>query len=283
MTLHLVFRVVVVQLIFFGFFSVRATSSSPSSTPNQAEIKRLEAIDVDPKTRASNLAQLGDIYLFGKGVTKDINKALGYLEEASNQDVNPQAQAQANFVLGTIYSSLKDDVKAREYFEKAAQQDINPQYQAEANVWLGSKYSSGGLKDVIKAREYFEKEARQEIDPRARAEANLWLGISYSSGEQKDVIKAREYLEKAVRQDVNRGAQAEANLFLGTIYLNGGLKDIIKAREYLEKAAKSRYENLGHKPAQTMRSQESILVAVSMWKKMLKKHANIWKRSRNKI
>ncbi len=236
---HLLFRFIIVQLLFFGATCLQATSTSSASAAIKAKIKQLESADVDPVTWANNLVELGTIYTLGKDVPKDIKKALTYLTLVAKQDVNRPAQAQANVRLGVLYSGgeLKNVIKAREYLEKAANQNANPAVQAQANFWLGTIYSRDELQNVFKAREHFEKAAQQNIDRKAQAEANLWLGTIYMNSELKDIAKAREYYEKAAHQDVLPDIQAKANNELGKVYSSGELKDIKRAREYYEKAA----------------------------------------------
>ena len=239
------------------------TAAQPSQAVNE-KIKKLESTDVDPKTRANNLLQLGEIYLFGNDVTKDVQKALKYFEMAAKEDVNPQAQARANYQLGIIYLGIRDvkneklgemymlakqEMKkyipqAVSYLEQAATQQVEPIIWARANYFLGLIYYENlDVKNDCKAIDHLEKAANQDVDATSQAYARLTLGDLYHWGhgvaKRNDVIAA-EYFKLVANQNKNLSIRARANNSLGVIYHNGlhGMKkDDTKAQEYFEKAA----------------------------------------------
>ena len=142
---------------------------------------------------------LGFIYLSGTGTTADLAKAKKYFEEAASGNLAPAQQ-----FLGIMYSSdrddmRKDDTKAVEWFRKAADQG-NPPSQVE----LGVRYEKGqGVpQSFAKAAEYYQQ----------AADRGFWGGIDHlarlyeqGNGVPKDHRKAAELYEKLVARNIPAG------------------------------------------------------------------------------
>ena len=86
---------------------------SDDSTDLYEQIKNLE-IEAE-KGDSDSLNKLGSIYLFGKGIEKDINKGIEYLTLA--------AKGENHIAMNTLgnYYSEQNDQKSLEYYQKAAE------------------------------------------------------------------------------------------------------------------------------------------------------------------
>ncbi|KAK8876323.1 hypothetical protein M9Y10_006521 [Tritrichomonas musculus] len=170
---------------------------------------------------------LGVIYETGKSVSIDINKAIHYYSLAADQ-----SHAEAQFNLGVIYYTGKhisiNADKAIHYFQLAADQN-----HAEAQFNLGVVYFTGYYVpiDINKAIHYYSLAADQNNEY-----AQFNLGYIYSSGYHVpvDINKAIHYYSLAAN---NNFALAQFNL--GFIYDTGYLvsADIEKAIHYYSLAA----------------------------------------------
>jgi uncharacterized protein len=198
-----------------------------------------EAVKLSPEQEFAALANtaeagdaeaqlsLGQMYVNGEGVSKDVVKAVEWFQKAASQG-HPKAQ----FSLGKMYylgeSVPKDAVKAVEWYQKAAEQGY-----ANAQFNLGKMYQTGeGVQtDLAKAVEWYEKAAAQ-----GNADAQGHLGGFYYAGYgvQKDAAKAFEWTKKAAEQG---GDGVQYNL--GVMYQDGhGVpKDSAKAVEWYQKSA----------------------------------------------
>ena len=184
--------------------------------------------------QAERESQEGDRYFYGRGVTKDYDKAHGYYEKAASL-----GDGHAMDSLGRVYENgfgaPKDHAKARQWYEKGAAAG-----NAAAMNNFGRTYREGiGVpRDFVKAREWHEKAiAAGDIG------AMVSLGWLYHNGwgVPRDFVKARELYEKAAAK-----GQAFGMNNLGLLYRDGlGVpKDYGKAREWFEKAAAA-----GNEPA----------------------------------
>ena len=137
---------------------------------------------------------LGVIYLNGKYVVRDINKAIHYFSLASNQNY-PEAQ----FNLGIIYyigEYIKQDIKKGRYYIMLASKNGN----RRANFAHGFLLQEGicAQKDIAKAIHYY-KEASSFNNQFSKNN----LGIIYKHGYNEIEGKtgnAIEYFEEAIRQ-----------------------------------------------------------------------------------
>ena len=172
-------------------------------------------------------ANLGWMYEEGKGVTKDDAKAVEWYRKAAEQG---SAYGQAN--LGWMYDEgngvTKDDAKAVEWYRKAAEQG-----HARAQNYLGAMYfrGTGVTKNYAKAIKWFRNAAEQGY---AGAQNNLGHRYYDGKGVTQDYAKAVEWYRKSAEQ-----GNAYGQAYLGEMYKNGeGVsQDKTKAIEWLCKAA----------------------------------------------
>jgi hypothetical protein len=144
--------------------------------------------------------RLGSLYIQGRGVPKDENKAkalfkeskIGLLNLADRND--PQARA----YLGVMYQRgvgvEKDEKEAVKWYRKAAEQgDALAQYN------LGWMYANGrGVEEDEKEAVKWYRKAAEQND----AEAQYNLGVMYATGRgvEKDRKEAVKWLRKAAEQ-----------------------------------------------------------------------------------
>ena len=131
---------------------------------------------------------LGDMYVSGKGVTKDEVEAVRWLRKAAEQG---DAEAQAN--LGLMYDIgegvAQDNAEAARWYRKAAEQG-----HAGAQLLLGVIYATGKgvAEDDAEAARWLRKAAEQ-----GKAEAQLRLGAMYSTGVLTNYVAAYKWLNIA--------------------------------------------------------------------------------------
>lgn len=206
---------------------------------------------------------LGYMYEYGKGVTKDYAEALKWYRKSSDQDL-----AAAQFNLGTMYAEgkgvAKDMTEAVRWYSRAAKQgyaaapnNLGLAYQhgdgIEKNdflgvLWyrkaadqgfvmamnnLGLAYANGcGVgKDDAEAVRWYRKAAEQGYAP-----AQYHLGLSYDRGSgvaQNDREAVRWYRKAAEQGDIN----AQCNLGVCYAYGRGVVKDYGEAMRWYKKAA----------------------------------------------
>lgn len=180
----------------------------------------------DPKTRNAPDAQfyLGNMYLFGQGVTKDTAKGIELLEQAAAGDVLDAVTmlAQAyEFGMGVP----KDKAKALAYWEQAASLGY-----VKAQVEMGLRYESGevtGTPDYVTAAKWYGQ-ALAAND----ASAMTYLGSLYERGlgVEQDLARA----EELYRQAVGKGYSLAMNKLALLIVARGG---DLKEAEALAQAA----------------------------------------------
>lgn len=156
------------------------TATSQATTNDQAKVLYQQAVKymsdtknsqasqqqiVDLLTQSANLGyapaqvDLGKVYYFGLGGTRDDNQALAWFKKAAEQ-----GDAKGEYHLGQMYTEGKGGLKESEYeaavwYEKSAQQGYAP-----AQYYLAILYLAGvdGIeKDQDKALELLQKAAKQ--------------------------------------------------------------------------------------------------------------------------
>lgn len=187
--------------------------------------------------------KLGNMFLNGDGVEKDVVKAVEWLKQAAMEE-----NAFAEYALGRLFLKgeevEKDVFAAEEYLLKSASRG-----NKYAAYLLGKEYLSGENfgKDAMKAVEYLELAAEKDFEP-----AEYILGKEYLRGENfpKDVQKAIDYLKRAAEKGFDF-----AEYELGKIYLfgNDAPKDTETALVYLKSAAAS-----GNEYAQALLLQREL-------------------------
>lgn len=174
---------------------------------------------------------LGQMYLYGQGVTKDSQKAFELIQKAANKNYIP-----AQLFLAKNYLIENNDVNnALIWFQKAA--DLG---SVEAQVFYGTSYlyGYGVTQNIEKARKYIIK-AAQSGDPLAQYElAKLFL----NNKSPKDQALASLWLMKSANQ-----GNALAQNQLGMMLLTGTKvpQDIPKAVDLLTKAGQQQNRNAG--------------------------------------
>ena len=142
--------------------------------------KILEAYRGDPVKDANDIArltplaekgdtkaqyELANMYMDGRGVEQDFNRAIQLYELSANQGL-----ADAQHYLGVIYDkgrgASQDDAKARTWYRLAAEQGIAISQYAYAGFLLQGR---GGAQDRGAAIEWLKKSADQGYKEAARA------------------------------------------------------------------------------------------------------------------
>ena len=139
--------------------------------------------------------ELGQLYLLGVGMARDLPKAREWYERAA-----ANGSFDAKRALGFIYLSGQgvaiDLVAAKKYFEEAASGNL-----ATAQQFLGLMYSQdrdGIPKDDAKAVEWFRKAADQGNPP-----SQDELGVRYEKGRgvPQSFARAAEYYQQAADRE----------------------------------------------------------------------------------
>ncbi len=177
--------------------------------------------------------KLGDMYLDGIGVEKDLNKAAECYEKTASQDCETARKKllRLYYLMGNNYYSSKDYVKAFEYYKKSS--ELN---NFDAQIKLGDLYCSGiGVeKNFSKAAEWYEKASGLNSAIAHKKLFDMYYQMGEDYYKEHNFEKAKEYYEKAAEND-----NAHAQIKLGDMYLGGdGVEqDYEKACKWFEKAA----------------------------------------------
>ncbi len=199
-----------------------------SETEIAAEMKVADSMMLAEQGNAEVQNNLGSMYYHGKGVPKDLAKAVEWYQKAAAQG---NADAQRN--LGSMYNHgkgvPKDLAKAVELYQKAAAQGNS---HGQNNLALMYLNGEGVPRDLAKAVELYQKAAAQ-----GNVAAQFSLGWTYANGGEgvpKDEAMAAEWYQKAAVQ-----GDADSQVKLGWMYAKGdGVpKDATKAAEWFQKAA----------------------------------------------
>lgn len=179
------------------------------------------------KGDANAQGMLGFCYFFGKGVGKDLAKAVFWYRKAAEQ-----GHAKGQYHLGNCYATGQgvtlDLTEAASWYRKAAEQGHDM-----AQVSLGNCYAQGmGVSaDLVQANSWYRKAADQ-----GSASAQLQLGDNYASGKgfTQDNFEAARWYRKAAEQ-----GHSLAQYRLGDCYYfgKGVKKDLIQAGSWHRKSA----------------------------------------------
>lgn len=207
--------------------------------------------------------ELANAYYTGKGVTKNIDKAIKWYRK-----VAAKGYAVAQHNLGVIYGVREDYLKAAKWYRKAAEQgDVRAQNN------LADLYMNGlGFPiDKIEAIKLYAKAAEQGYKV---AQYNLGIVYYYGDGINKNYTQAFNWYRKAAEQN-----HAEAEYYLGLAYNEGKgvAKNNSKAIEWYKKSAAQ-----GVLKAQQalIKFQDSDVVVATVLKKP-KKLPKVVKQSKN--
>lgn len=173
--------------------------------------------------------QLATTYFKGKGINKDLEKALKYAQKIADA-----GSSSGMNVLGVIYQSGSDSVpkdieSAVKFYERAAEKGS---YYAMKN--LATMYKKGevdGYKDLENYIKWLERAAEA-----GHRDAMCEMGDAYREGKadiKTDINRAMEWYEKAG----NAGC-GDGYFEIGYLYINGitVAKDEEKGNEYYKKA-----------------------------------------------
>lgn len=184
-----------------------------------------DAVKREDDVRLQNL--LGLMYLDGKGVEVDYNKALEHIMIAASK-----GYPAAEYNLGHMYDNglgvNKDERKAFEWYLKSAEQGLDKAQNAVAQCY---EEGTGTEQDYQKAVEWYHKASDQKNQ---YAQFNLAILYSIGCGVPQDYKKAFELYEKAA---INGYSSAEYKV--AQCYENGQgvTKNEKKAFEWCLKAA----------------------------------------------
>lgn len=199
---------------------VNQSSSHPHQVPAFNLLQELAA-----EGHPQALCDLGDLYLEGRLVEKDLNKARDYYVSAA------QAGAvEAAFKLGLFYQteeSMPDYSLSFAWFLKAAEGDFAP-----AQLQVGHLYRDGrgGPKNYEQAAYWYSKAAAQGSSNAALELADLYHA---GKGVGRSFVEAARLYESAAQQD-----NAYAQLMLSVLYQQGRgvCADMQKSVHYYEAA-----------------------------------------------
>lgn len=148
---------------------------------------------------------LGSLYRSGKGVEKDLNKAVYWLDKMDLQNVRHYGAYFALYGLTNERYSPEIDynIPAEDHTQKLALNgDPKAQYEIGLIYYEGEKhYNNEKIKqDYIKALEWFEKVANQ-----GSIYTQHNLGVMYE--ENQDYLKAKEWYEKSCQGGFQRACE----------------------------------------------------------------------------
>lgn len=214
-----------------GTASPKTAGRPQENTPAHREESKAAPRAEDRQEDAQALYSRGLMYLEGKRVPRDYQKAADWIGKAAEAG-HPEAQHD----LGLMYYKGRgvelDYQKACEWFAKAAEAG-----HATARYNMGVMYENGyGVpKDMARAAEWYQEAAAQ-----GHAKAQFTLGMMRFSGRglEQDFAKSAEWFKKAAAQ-----GHVKAQYNLGLMYAKGqGVpRDYRQACAWWEKAAEQKH------------------------------------------
>ena len=207
-------------------FSMYDNGTSEVSKSHAEAVRWYTVCAEDDDAEAQNV--IGYMYLKGKGIPKDENKAVYWLQRSADSG-NPTAMYRlAELYYQGTYDTEPDVKKAMDYYVRAAEAG-----SMDAQFAMGCFCSTPRTKyfDIKKGNAYFEKAAEQ-----GHAEAQYQIGMSYANGDgvRRDPSLAMKWLEKSCEN----GYQ-QAMVDLANMSYEGRLlpKDDAKAAHWFTEAA----------------------------------------------
>jgi TPR repeat protein len=171
--------------------------------------------------------ELANAYYTGKGVTKDIDKAIKWYRR-----VAAKGYTVAQHNLGVIYSQgvgvPQDYLKASEWYSKAAEQGDARAQNNLADLYMKGLGFSVNKTEAIK---WYRRAAEKGYKV---AQYNLGVAYNYGDGVNKNYAQAFNWYRKAAKQN-----HAEAQYYLGLAYSEGKgvAKNNTKAIKWYKKSA----------------------------------------------
>ena len=163
------------------------------------------------KNEASAQYLLGMMYVGGRGVPQDINKALQLFRAAHDQNYTAATTKLAQFYYGGLGGLKKNPLEAARLFRLAAEKG---EHQAQLLLGEALYNGEGVAANPTEAVSWFIKAANAGQDPEAYAR----LGWAYHEG--KGVIQNDFEAAKWMKVGAD-GGSAFAQLVLGTFYRDG--------------------------------------------------------------
>jgi len=192
---------------------------------NKSAIDWLKSSSEKGDSRAQK--KLGDIYLSGEGIQKDLNKSFELYRKAALQG-NVFAKGSLGRMYFYGYGTQKDTLKAYAWIEEAAEENYDL-----AQITLGWMYSSGEGVPKNPNRSF---ELIQNLAMHGNFDAMGILGWKYFTGDgvEKNTDKAFSWFLKSANEG---NAVAQSNLGLMYAKGDGVFKDYIKSIEWYIKAS----------------------------------------------
>ena len=234
-------------------------------TPDYIKTDIMLAGDGDAKAQC----RLGDSYYYGKGVFKNLPKAVVWYTKAAKQ-----GNAEAQYRLGMCFlvgQGVNSNIKlAIEWFEKSAEQG-----NTDALKELGDIYRWGTRveENYSKAVDYYAEAYR--LGRKFDLEYEAKKGNSYAQYKLAECLgfgkEAEEWLVKLAEKNL-----VEAQYILADMYLNG--KEYEKAVAWFTKAAEQNDANsqakLGALYDWGLGVQQDFKKAVELWEKSIENDKN---------
>lgn len=213
---------------YFDSFVLSGGNSKESVTPpesaKEAFTRHRKGAELND---SSAMNCLGECYLLGEGVTKDLDQAAKWFRKGANLN-HPAAIGNLGYCFAIGSGVPEDQGEAIKWYRKAA--DLN---DPDGTFNLAYSYETGvGVpKDLDKAVKLYHKAADLN-----QSTAMYWLGHCYEVGNgiNKDLDEAARWYRKAA--DLNN---SNAMRCLGECYLDGvGVpKDLDEAVKWFQKGA----------------------------------------------
>ena len=170
---------------------------------------------------------MGDMYLNGDGVQKNVEKSILSFEKGADGGDN-EARVELGRILYTT-TGFQDFTKAYQYLKAAADEGYSPAYNPLGILLVSKKFSD---RDPSAAWEWFDKGAKEEI---GLAKLNQATFLKRGENGVADYVKAFEILESLVQD--NQDTTAAYLLALLILSEECPVKDQTIARKYLEISA----------------------------------------------
>ena len=207
--------------VLFVFLLLAAPDFAAEKTPEDIATAA-EKGDADAQYR------LGQIYLRGTGVLKDLPKAYGLIRQAAEQG-HTEALGGVGYFYAQGIQVPKDLTEAAAWFRKGAEKGGA---KAQLNLGQALAYGRGVPVDEKAGLEWIERAAAQGLPHALCVQGEFYFHGKF--GRPQDYGQALPYFQKAADAD-----HAGAQNMLGTMYENGlGVPlDLAQAEAWFRKAA----------------------------------------------
>lgn len=183
----------------------------------------------------NSLNNLGVIYVRGRGVAKDTEKAMGYFKQAAELGVDSSQHTLARLILygGNTKVGPEEQAEAFAWLRKAA--DAGYAESQALYGWVLMYPPAGGRGNGDEAISYLQKALAQGHSDAARWIGDIYLDKNYPGRDPAAAVK--HYLLGAEKN------QAASQAAMGWAYFKGlGVEqDVAKAIEWAQKAADQKY------------------------------------------